>query len=163
MFMVALRLGSVLLAWSLFWMQPPITLALSQRADVNSHPKTTAPNTAQSANDAAKPQITSSTLQNPKEEAWQTLQTACEGNKVAERASATQILGLLRNDSRGRKLAEKGLADPKPEVRSAAAAALGEMVARQSIPKLRKALDDKDPSVALAAAHALQVMHDNSS
>jgi HEAT repeat protein len=163
MLMVALRLSSVLLAWFLLWIQPPVTLALGQQADVNSHPKTTVPNTAQSANDAAKPQITSSTLQNPKEEAWQTLQTACEGNKVAERASATQVLGLLRNDSRGRKLAEQGLADPKPEVRSAAAAALGEMVARRSIPKLRTALDDKDPSVALAAAHALQVMHDNSS
>src|SRR5215469_6872148 len=162
MFMFAVRLGSVLLAWSLLWI-PPTSVALGQQADVDSDQKTTVPNTAQPANDNAKTQITSSTLQNPKEEAWQTLQTACEGNKVSERASATLVLGLLRNDSRARKLAEKGLADPKPEVRSAAAAALGEMVARRSIPKLRKALDDKDPSVALAAAHALQVMHDNSS
>jgi HEAT repeat protein len=37
------------------------------------------------------------------------------------------------------------------------------MGSRRSIPKLRKALDDKDPSVALAAAHALHRMHDNSS
>jgi len=72
------------------------------------------------------------------------------------------MLGLLRHDTKARKLAEKALADPKPEVRSAAAGALGEMGARKSIPKLRKALDDKDGSVALAAAHALHLMHDNS-
>jgi hypothetical protein len=39
---------------------------------------------------------------------------------------------------------------------------LGEMGSRKSIPKLRKALDDKDPRL-LAAAHALHLMKDNSS
>jgi HEAT repeat protein len=139
-------------------------VAQHQRSDVSSQKQTTAPNVTKPTDNHAKPQTTSSVPpQNPKSEAWQTLEAACEGNKVAERASAIQILGLLRNDTRARKLAEKGLVDPKAEVRSAAAAALGEMVARKSIPKLRKALDDKDPAVALAAAHALHMMHDTSS
>jgi HEAT repeat protein len=37
------------------------------------------------------------------------------------------------------------------------------MDSRRSIPKLRKSLDDKDPSVALASAYALLRMHDRSS
>jgi HEAT repeat protein len=36
------------------------------------------------------------------------------------------------------------------------------MKSRTSVPKLRLALDDKDPSVALAAAHSLDLMHDHS-
>ena len=47
-------------------------------------------------------------------------------------------------------------------MRSAAGAALGDMKSRVSIPKLRAALDDHDPSVALAAAHSLDLMHDDS-
>src|SRR6266568_4629552 len=42
------------------------------------------------------------------------------------------------------------------------AAALGDMNSRRSIPKLKKALDDKNPSVALAAAHSLHLMRNNS-
>ena len=59
-------------------------------------------------------------------------------------------------------MAEKALADDKPEVRAAAAAALGDLKSKGSIPILEKALDDDDPSVALAAAHALDLMHEDS-
>jgi HEAT repeat protein len=58
----------------------------------------------------------------------------------------------MPDDATAQGIAEKALADDKPEVRSAAAAALGDMKSRTSIPKLKKALDDDDPSVALAAA-----------
>jgi len=68
----------------------------------------------------------------------------------------------MPDDAKARGIAEKALADDKPEVRSAAAAALGDMKSRASISKLKKALDDDDPSVALAAAHALDLMHDHS-
>ena len=68
----------------------------------------------------------------------------------------------MPSDAKALKAARKALSDNKPEVRSAAAAALGDMNSRISIPKLRKALDDSDPSVALAAAHSLELMHDNS-
>jgi HEAT repeat protein len=59
-------------------------------------------------------------------------------------------------------MAELALGDHSPEVRSAAAAALGEMGLRSSIPKLRGLTDDKDPSVALAAPHALVQLKDDS-
>jgi HEAT repeat protein len=68
----------------------------------------------------------------------------------------------MPNDAKALKLAQEGLEDDKPEVRSAAAAALGEMKSKTSIPKLRAALDDNDPTVALAAAHSLVLMHDDS-
>jgi HEAT repeat protein len=98
----------------------------------------------------------------PKEEAWQILDTACTGDKTSGRATAIRVLGLVPNDTKALKLAEKALNDDKSEVRSAAAAALGDMKSRTSIPKLREALDDKDPAVALAAAHSLELMHDDS-
>ncbi len=98
----------------------------------------------------------------PKEKAWHTLQTACTGDKATDRANATRVLGLIRNDVKATKLAEKALSDLKPEVRAAAAAALGDMNSRRSIPKLKKALDDENPLVALAAAHSLHLMRNNS-
>jgi HEAT repeat protein len=52
-------------------------------------------------------------------------------------------------------MAEKALEDEKPEVREAAATALGQMEARGSVAKLIAALDDKEPAVVLAAAQAL--------
>ena len=65
----------------------------------------------------------------------------------------------VRAPSRWRK---KALKDDKPEVRSAAATALGDMQARSSIPKLKDALADDEPAVVLSAAHALDLMHDRS-
>src|SRR5437773_511000 len=109
-----------------------------------------------------QPLASPSVAVSPKEKAWHTLQTACTGDKATDRANATRVLGLIRNDVKATKLAEKTLSDPKPEVRAAAAAALGGMNSRRSIPKLKKALDDKDPSVALAAAHSLHLMRNNS-
>lgn len=97
-----------------------------------------------------------------KEEAWEILNTACSGDKTSGRATAIRVLGLMPNDAKALKLAEKALNDDKPEVRSAAAVALGNINAKSSIPKLREALDDNDPSVALAAAHSLELMHDDS-
>jgi HEAT repeat protein len=98
----------------------------------------------------------------PKEEAWQILNTACTGDKTSGRSTAIRVLGLMPNDAKALKLVEEALNDDKGEVRSAAAAALGDMKSRTSIPKLREALDDNDPSVALAAAHSLELMHDES-
>ena len=46
-------------------------------------------------------------------------------------------------------------------MRVAAAEALGDMNSRKSIPKLKRALDDSDPSVALAVAHSLRQMHND--
>jgi HEAT repeat protein len=95
-----------------------------------------------------------------KEQAWQVLETAIQGDNMADRVTAIRVLGLLPGDTKAAGIAGKALADPKPEVRAAAATALGQMGSTASIPYLKKALSDKDTSVALAAAHALDSMHD---
>jgi HEAT repeat protein len=97
-----------------------------------------------------------------RELAWNLLENGCKSDKTSNRATAILVLGLIPNDAKSVRLAEKALTDDKPGVRSAAAAALGEMRARASIPKLRAAFDDQDPLVVLAAAHSLDLMHDNS-
>lgn len=91
----------------------------------------------------------------PLDEAWQVLDAGISSDKSGDRALAVRSLGLLGDDAKALKLAEKELADAKPQVRSAAAEALGQMESRRSIPKLEKMLDDTDPDVVLAAAHAL--------
>jgi hypothetical protein len=98
----------------------------------------------------------------PKEQAWQIIEGACIGDKAGDRATAILVLSLIPNDVKSTRLAEKALNDEKPEVRAAAAAALGNMTSRASIPKLRAAMEDQDPSVVLAAAHSLDLMHDSS-
>ena len=52
-------------------------------------------------------------------------------------------------------MAERALSDRHPKVRAAAARALGPMGFVSSIPKLKVALRDKEPTVVLAAAHSL--------
>ena len=100
--------------------------------------------------------------QSAKEEAWAILEAAYEGNKTSDRAMAVRVLGLTRNDVRATRLAETALKDDQADVRAAAVSALGEMKSKTSIPKLKAALDDDDPVVALSAAHSLDLMHDRS-
>ena len=96
----------------------------------------------------------------PKRESWAILEEAATGEKSGERAAAIRALGLMPRDSRAAGMAEKALKDDKPEVRTAAALALGDMQAKSSIPALKAATDDPEPSVALAAGQALCVLHD---
>jgi len=97
-----------------------------------------------------------------KKEAWEVLQAGVNADKKEDRAGAVHALGLIPNNSRARKIAESALKDGAPEVRAAAGAALGDMQSRRSIPTLRLATDDKDPAVALAAAHSLLQLNDDS-
>ncbi len=110
-------------------------------------------------NEAAKPP---EIPKDPKAYAWNMLNVAIAGNKTGSRASAVRVLGLVPKDLHARQLAEKALIDDKPEVRAAGAMALGAMNARSSIPKLKSALSDDEPVVVLAAAHALDLLHDDS-
>jgi HEAT repeat protein len=71
-----------------------------------------------------------------------------------------RVLGLLPDNDRATQLAQDALQDPKPEVRVAAAIALGKMRAAGSVTQLKKALSDKEFSVVLAAAHALRELKD---
>jgi HEAT repeat protein len=151
---------------------PPTVLASEQQANTPSGSKATNPKAPDFTNRPEQSPADQQREGSPgkpapvavstKEQAWHILETACTGGKVSDRATATRVLGLIPNNMKATKLAEKALSDPKPEVRAAAAAALGDMNSKRSIPKLKKALDDNDPSVALAAAHSLRLMRNNS-
>ncbi len=94
--------------------------------------------------------------------AWAMFNTAAKSKSVTERSVGIRALGLLRQDDRARDLAEKALDDSKPEVRVAAATALGQMRSSQSIPKLQKALGDPRLAVVMAAAQSLKDLQDSS-
>ncbi len=83
------------------------------------------------------------------QKAWDMLDTAAASRKTGQRADSIRALGLLRNDVHARNLARHALQDPKPEVRVAAATALGQMRCTESIPWLRKLLSDKKLPVVM--------------
>jgi|SRR5579862_7675095 len=153
--------------WLLFTPRPTVAFARrpnsAQQAPV---PATPPPNPAPSPAPANPPAPSTPVHPKaplpPRERAWQILDDACTGDKAGDRATAILVLGLIPNDSKSTRLAQKALTDDRPEVRAAAAAALGNMQSRTSIPKLRAATEDQDPTVVLAAAHSLDLMHDNS-
>lgn len=97
------------------------------------------------------------------EKAWAMFETVAKAKSPAQRAIGIRALGLLPDDPRARTLAEAALDDSRPEVRAAAATALGQMHAVESIPRLRKTLNDRRLSVVMAAAHSLHDLKDESS
>ena len=102
-------------------------------------------------------------IETPQHKAWDMLMTAAFSKRTVDRTNGIRALGLLREDTRARKLAENALNDPNSEVRTAAATALGQMHATPAIPKLQKALSDKKIPVVMAAAHALRELNDDKS
>src|SRR5260370_28907374 len=98
--------------------------------------------------------------QNSQQRAWNILRAGVNEKSTGKRVQAVRALRLLPGDSEATEMAERALQDRKHEVRAAAATALGLMGSKASIPELKKALEDKDPSVVLTAAHALQVLND---
>lgn len=104
-----------------------------------------------------------STLQkDPQNKAWDILCAGAHLTNSDKRANAIQALGLTSSDPKAVQLAENALQDKEANVRTAAAKALGAMGSSDSIPKLKDLLSDKDISVALAAAHALVQLKNNS-
>jgi HEAT repeat protein len=77
------------------------------------------------------------------------------------RVKAVRVLGELPGDAKAEDAALTGLQDAKPEVRTAAAQALGEMGAKSADSKLREMLKDTEPSVIIAAAYSLVQLGDN--
>lgn len=94
--------------------------------------------------------------------AWDILQVGTTAANSYKRANAIQALGLTSGDTKAVRFAENALQDKEANVRTAAAKALGAMGSRDSIPKLQDLLSDKDISVALAAAHALVQLKNDS-
>src|SRR6202049_1905347 len=105
----------------------------------------------------------STDVESPKHKAWDRLLTAAFSKVTTERTNGIRALGLLRDNARARELGENGLKDPKPDVRAAAATALGQMHASESIPKLQHALSDTKLSVVMAAANSLRELQDEKS
>jgi HEAT repeat protein len=95
-------------------------------------------------------------ITSPKHRAWDILLTASLSDRASERIDGMRALGLLRDNTEARQLAEYALTNHSAEVRRAAATALGQMHARESIPKLEEALSDKDVPVVMAAAQSLR-------
>lgn len=99
---------------------------------------------------------------NPEVEAWELLETGLHSDRTSERVNAVLALGLMVGNPQALTLAKAALSDDGAAVRRAAATSLGELHAKSSISRLKSALEDKDPSVVLAAAHALLLLGDES-
>src|SRR5579863_141091 len=98
----------------------------------------------------------------PEQQAWDMLRSGVSQKNTGKRFQAVRALRLLPGDSQATEMAENALRDRNPNVRAAAATALGLMGAKDAIPALKAALLDKKPAVVLAAAHALELLHDPS-
>jgi hypothetical protein len=93
--------------------------------------------------------------------AWGILRDGMKGNSADKRAKAVRAMGLLLGNEEAEKAAINALQDKNPNVRMAAAAALGLMQAQHARLELEGALLDPEPTVALAAANSLLLLHDN--
>lgn len=100
--------------------------------------------------------------QKPSDTAWKILKDGVIAKSDDERAKAARVLGMLPHNILARQLAEKALEDTDPGVRAAAATALGQMGATESIPKLKEALKGQETEAVFAAADALFRLNDPS-
>jgi HEAT repeat protein len=96
----------------------------------------------------------------PEQRAWDMLRSGVSQKNTGKRVQAVRALRLLPDNPEATELAENALRDRKPQVRAAAATALGLMGAKEAIPALKKATFDKKPAVVLAAAHSLELLKD---
>jgi len=92
--------------------------------------------------------------------AWGILREGLEDQNAEKRAKAVRALGLLSGNAEAEKTAINALHDKKPNVRTAAAAALGSMQAQHATLELEGVLQDPEPAVVLAAANSLLLLHD---
>ena len=109
----------------------------------------------QASSGSAKP------AERPAEKAWSILHEGLRDANSDRRAKAVRALGLLSGSAEAEKAAIQGLKDAKANVRLAAAAALGSLHAEQAAGNLEEALGDSEPSVVLAAANSLLLLHDD--
>jgi HEAT repeat protein len=97
----------------------------------------------------------------PQANAWSVLNQGLTSTNMDLRVKAVRVLGELPGDAKAENAALTALKDDKPEVRTAAAQALGEMGAKNADPQLREMLQDTEPSVIIAAAYALVQLGDD--
>jgi HEAT repeat protein len=96
----------------------------------------------------------------PRDRAWEIIRASAAEKNYEKRAAAVRVLALLPGETQAQEIAEKAAVDDKPDVRAAAATALGEIQGPASVEILHKLLTDKDPSVVIAAASALHPSKD---
>jgi len=98
--------------------------------------------------------------QNSVDKAWSTLESGI-AEKGDDRGIAVRVLGLVENNPKAAEVAIAALGDEKPEVRAAAADALGQMHAKSAVPKLKENVKaEKEPGVVMADARALIALGD---
>jgi HEAT repeat protein len=99
---------------------------------------------------------------NLKAQAWALLRTGVADENTEHRATAVRVLSLLPGEPEAVLMACDALHDEKPEVRAAAAMALGQLGDKRMIPELKEALADKEIRVVMAVAHSLLLLKDES-
>src|SRR5580658_10219606 len=77
-----------------------------------------------------------------RDQAWDILKTNANEKSAEKRAIAVHVLALLPGDARALDFAQKAVTDEKPEVRAAAAMALGQLHGKLSVELLHKLLSD---------------------
>jgi len=75
--------------------------------------------------------------QTPQQQAWNILRVGVNQKNTGKRAQAVRALRLLPGNPEALEMAQRALQDQKPEVRTAAATALGLMGSNVSIPELK--------------------------
>jgi HEAT repeat protein len=103
----------------------------------------------------------STAVKNPKDQEWSVLYTGLADSSVQKRTTAVQVLGLLPGDAKAKDAALKALKDEKPDVRAAAAQALGDMKAKDTTGQLYEMFKDTDAGVIIAAARSMIALGDN--
>jgi len=102
------------------------------------------------------------TAQNSLQTAWTVLNAGLGDNSTDLRVRSARVLGELNDDEKAEYAAITALSgDKQPQVRAAAAQALGDMGAKDAKVQLVAAFKDTDPSVIIAAAHSLIQLGDN--
>lgn len=97
------------------------------------------------------------TVANP---GWSVLEAGLAQKSAGQRLLAVRVLGLISDDPHAAQLAETALKNKNSSIRAAAATALGQMHASGADASLKEALNDKNLSVVMAAAHALRLLND---
>jgi len=94
--------------------------------------------------------------QAPVDKAWNILKQGAADKDAEKRVKTFRALALAVQNQTAQQMAESALADEKPNVRSAAASALGQMGAKSAVPRLVQMVKaDKDAGVVFAATDAL--------
>ncbi len=106
--------------------------------------------------------VGSALAQASEQAAWEVLLSAQRSHSTLKRVTSVRALGFLTDDHRAVMLAEEALSDKNPDVRAAAATALGQIGSTTSVPALKTALGDKVVAVVLAASNALLLLGDAS-